>query len=314
VKRGVRAPDTRRRARSAALALVAAACSCAHGPHPGGGSSAGWAFAADSITTGLWRFDETGGTHVADAGPFQLEGRAGLDTHTDFGRIHGARVFTRALDSFVYVPYNPVLQSGGGLTVEAWIYLNSYPQFEDAPIAARWTPQANEQSWMFSVVGGSCIGPQRTTPPYTRLNSPCYHNDLIQQAPSSGATGSLMFAYQPDDASPRRAYFSTRILPLSKWVHVAATFDSRVVRLWVDGDLDAQFATRGGIRTSPTGLTIGNFLDPRWLSDFSGDLRVTNAPDTNPYYAFDGYIDELRVSSAAREGFPYAKTAKGIGR
>jgi Concanavalin A-like lectin/glucanases superfamily len=287
----------------AVLAVVAAACGCAHAPPGSGGDDAAAGTAPDSVTAGLWHMDETGGTPVADAGPFRLAGRAGLDTRTDFGRIRGARLFTRSIESFVYVPYNPMLEAGSGITVEAWIYLNAYGQYEDTPIAARWTQQASEQSWMFSVVGLD------TRPPFASLPSPGYHDGLLAQGPATGR-GRLMFAFQPEDASPPRAYFSTRVLPLSKWVHVAVSFDEKVVRLWVDGELDAQFASRGAIRDSRAGLVIGNYLDPRWLSDFGGDLRVTTAPDRNPYYAFDGFIDELRVSTAARSDFGYAKAVR----
>jgi len=288
-----------------ALALAAAAaCGCAHAPQSPGGREAAPAFVADSLTTGLWRMDETGGLLVGDAGRFRLTGRAGIDTRTDFGRIRGARLFTRSVDSFVYVPYTAALETTGGITVEAWIYLNAYGQYEDTPIAMRWTQQANEQSWMFSVLGLD------TRPPLARLVSPGYHDALIAQGLTAGR-GKLMFAFQPEDASPPRAYFSTRAIPLGKWVHVAASFDEALVRLWIDGELDAQFATRGAIRSSRAGLVIGNYIDPRWLSDLAGDLRVTTAPDMNPYYAFDGFIDELRISSTARFDFGYAKSGTG---
>jgi concanavalin A-like lectin/glucanase superfamily protein len=292
-----------RRAATALLlaALGAAASGCAHTPPGSRPDDGGTAVAADSVTAALWHMDETGGTLVADAGPFRLQGRAGIDTRTDFGRIRGARLFTRSIESFVHVPYNPVLEGGeGGITIEAWIYLNEYGQYEDTPIAARWTQQAGEQSWMLAVLG------QDTRPPIARLPSPGYHDGLIGQRAVTGR-GKLMFAFQPEDASPPRAFFSARTIDLGKWVHVAATFDGAIVRLWVDGELDAQFASRGGIRDSRADLLIGNYIDPRWLSEFGGELRVTTAPDMNPYYAFDGFIDELRISTTVRQDFAYAR-------
>jgi hypothetical protein len=288
-----------------ALVLAAAASAgCAHAPRASRGTDAVPAITPDSVTAGLWRMDETGGTYVGDAGRFHLSGRAGIDTRTDFGRIRGARLFTRSIDSFVYVAYAPVLEATGGITVEAWIHLNAYGQYEDTPIAARWTQQANDQSWMFSVLGLD------TRPPLARLVGPGYHDALIAQGPLGGK-GRLMFAFQPEDASPPRAYISTHVVPLEKWVHVAVSFDEALVRFWVDGELDAQFATRGRIRSSRAGLVIGNYIDPRWLTDLGGDLRVTTAPDMNPYYAFDGFIDELRISNEARLEFGYAKATSG---
>jgi len=305
--------------RGAAIALAAiglgaiAASGCAHGPRGAAPSPASPGIAPDSLTLGLWRMDETGGTRAADSGPYRLEGRAGIDTRTDFGRVRGARLFTRSIDSFVYVPYSLLLESSGGLTVEAWIHLNAYGQYEDTPIAARWTEQANEQSWMFSVLGLDI------RPPFAALPGPGYHEGLVAQragvsASTQSTRGELMFVFQPEDASTPHAYFSTRRIPLGQWTHVAVSFDGAVVRMWVDGDLDAQYATRGRIRPTRAGLVIGNYLDPRWLSDFSGDLRVVNAPDANPYYAFDGFLDELRISSEARADFGYARGEAGGGR
>jgi hypothetical protein len=286
----------------AALAAFAVAGSgCAHAPHasrPEGGAPA---VVGDSLTAGLWRMDETGGTHVADAGPHRIHGRAGIDTHTDFGRIRGARVFTRSVESFVLVPFHSAFEEGDGITIEAWIYINAYGQYEDTPIAARWTQQANEQSWMFSVLGLD------TRPPLARLPSPGYHYNLLGASAVNGR-GKLMFAYQPEDASPPRSFFSARAIPEEKWTHVAVTFDGALVRIWVDGELDAQFASRGSIRDSRADLVIGNSIDPRWLSEFGGELRVTTAPDMNPYYAFDGFIDELRISTVARPDFDYARS------
>jgi hypothetical protein len=50
-------------------------------------------------------------------------------------------------------------------------------------------------------------------------------------------------------------------------------------------------------------LLIGNYLDPHWLTDFGDQLRVGGAADRNPYYAFEGMIDELRISNVARDAF-----------
>jgi hypothetical protein len=295
------------RALKAALIAALAAAGCAGGARVARGPETITGIAPDSLSAGLWRMDETGGTLVADAGPNRLAGRAGIDTRTEFGRVRGARLFTRSIDSFVYVPPSPVLESGRGLTVEAWIFLNAYGQYEDTPIAARWTQQANEQSWMFSVLGLD------THPPIAALPSPGHHEQLLVHG-RVGTRGRLMFAIQLEEAGPPRAYFSTRGIPLGTWTHVAASFDESVVRLWIEGELDAQYVARGRIRSSRTGLVVGNYLDPRWLSDFGGDLRISNAPDMNPYYAFDGLIDELRISTTARGDFAYAKSATGVGK
>ena len=77
--------------------------------------------------------------------------------------------------------------------------------------------------------------------------------------------------------------------------------------IYLNDQLDAQYASPGRVRTSDAPLLIGNSLDPRWLTTFSGDLKVGPNADQTPYYAFVGLIDELRVSSRARADFPYAR-------
>ena len=296
----------------AALVLAAAVLAlsgCAHGARTGAGASeettaakparrgAPAPPAADSVTVGLWRFEENGGAHVADSGPFRLDAVAGTETRTDFGRFGHARVFHPSLDSFVLAPYSPAFETPGGLTVEAWIRPSAFATYEDMPIAARWTPRAGEQSWLFALVG------RRLKPPTVDRPSPGYHDELVRL----GSLGVLMFAFQPAEAGAPRAFFSSRPIELDGWTQVAATFDGQVVRFYLDGLLDSQYATPGSIRPSEAPLVIGNFLDPRWLTDFGGDLRAAQAPDPTPYYAFQGYIDELRISNRARESFPGAE-------
>ncbi len=278
----------------AAAAVTLASCAgTAHAPgrarHAGSGAVT-MAPEPDSVTAGLWHLDETGGTRAADAGPFRIDGVAGIDTRTDFGRVRGARHFTRSVESFLTMPYSPAFERGSGLTLEAWIYLDAYGDYEDTPIVGRWSPVANDQSWLFAVVG------RNLTPPLVALPSPGYHRDLV----SRGQRGQLLFAFQPGPASLPLAYVSNSVIELERWTHVAVSYDGVVVRFYIDGRPEAQYASQGSIRESHAPLMVGNYLDPRSLTDFGGDLRADNLVDRNPYYAFQGLIDELRVSTAAR--------------
>jgi hypothetical protein len=249
---------------------------------------------ADSVTTALWRMDETGGTRVPEASPFRLEGIAGPETITDFGRFNGARRFRQSLDSFVIVPDNPLFNFRGSFTIEAWIQLDDYGWYEATPIVAKWTPVANEQSWFFGIVG------YKRRPPASPRFSPGYLNQEV----AAGRPGTVMFAFQPEDAGLPRAFFSTRQVEIDRWTHVAATYDGEIVRIYVNGQVEGQYATTGAVRASTAPVMIGNFFDPRWLGTFGGDLRIEQPLDGTPYYAFTGVIDELRISSAARRDFP----------
>jgi hypothetical protein len=281
-----------RRALALAAVATALAFGCARGPaRPPDPTRA--APGADSVTVALWRFDEPVGSRCPDAGPFRLDATAGAGTSGGFGRFSGAREFTRVIDSFVYVPYNPVLDTPI-VTVEAWVLMHAFGQYEDTPIAARWTEEGSQQSWLFGIVGA------KLQPPAARLPSPGFHASLV----TSGLSGQVMFAFQPAEASQPRAFFSATRLQPERWTHIAASFDGEVARIFIGGRLDAQYATRGRIQSSQAPLLIGNYFNTRRLTAFSGELRMDPGGDDNPYYALEGMIDELRISSTARSEFP----------
>jgi concanavalin A-like lectin/glucanase superfamily protein len=278
------------------LAVSLAACA-KHGPHEVRAPAlAPTPPAADSVTVGLWRFDERAGIHAADSSPFRLSGTVGPDTRLEFGRYKGARSFTATAQSFVLIPYNPVMESPRGFTVEAWVYLRDYSQFELSGIAMRWTPVPNDQSWLLGVVGN------KLGPPTITVSSPGWFDDMVARL----NTGHVVFAFRPELAAGTQSFSSTATIPKLRWVHVAASVDGEVVRIYIDGRLDVQVAIANGIARSSAPLVVGNALDPRLLTDFGGDLRQdpTNLP--LPYYALNGIVDELRLSNVARQTFESA--------
>lgn len=248
---------------------------------------------ADSITSGLWRFDESAGQTSPDSGPFRLHGTVGLDARTDFGRFRSARRFSRSVDSFVLVPFNPEMESSRGFTIEAWIRLAAVGTYELTPIAGRWSEYGTDQSWVFGVVG------RKTSASVATLPSPGFFTPYVAGA----STGRLVLLVQPSLAGSAQGFGGATEIPLDTWTHVAASWDGDVVRLFVDGRLDTQYALRGSIRHSEAPMLVGNFLDTRRLTEFSGQLELDSAADHNPYYAFEGLIDELRLSSLARTTF-----------
>ena len=246
---------------------------------------------ADSVTVGLWHFDDRGGTRVQDSGPFRMTGVAGPDSRVEFGRYKSARSFTATVQSFVVVPYDPVMESPRGFTVEAWVYLNDISTYELSAIAMRWSPTADEQSWVLGVVGRNLAA--------TSTPSPAWFNEVV----GAFSTGRLVFAFRPETANSLQRFSSSTTLPTNRWVHVAASVDGEIVKLFIDGRLDVQVAVSTGIKRSEAPLVIGNALDPRHLTDRSGELRqdLTNSP--LPWYALNGLVDELRLSNVARKAF-----------
>jgi hypothetical protein len=77
---------------------------------------------------------------------------------------------------------------------------------------------------------------------------------------------------------------SGQVLRPGNWHHIAGVFDGREVRLYVDGLLVARAPGEGERRTNTLPLVIGADVDG------SG----------NPTSPFDGAIDEVRLSSAAK--------------
>jgi hypothetical protein len=280
-----------RASRFAMAAAVLGACVLAAGcAHLGGGPGESSAIPrADSVTLALYHFDESGGNTCADDGPRHLNAIAGIETRIEFGRFGSARTFTGTAESWVYVPYSPSLDVRR-ITIDAWISPEALGEAEDTPIAGRWTEYANEQSWLFSLVG---LRRQ------TRLGNPVmpgFHESLVTNA----SPGRLMFALQPAEAVPVQVFFSTREIVLGTWTHVAVSYDGEVVRFFVDERLDGQFAVRGTVRTTTAPLLIGNYFDTRRLTAFGGDMRVGTDLGYPPVYAFRGSIDELHISSEAR--------------
>ena len=275
----------------AAALLLGCAGTAKHGtaepkqpPHPP---------AADSVTVALWSFDENGGPTCGDSGPFRLRGTAGPETRTDFGRYKSARLFARTQQSFVFVPAGAALDVKGGFTIEAWVHVTSLSPYELEVIAARWTPIPGEQSWVFGITG------RNESVPLAPVNSP----GLFTRATSDQPAARLVFVMQPAEAAAVSSFASVAAVPLDRWVHVAATLDGSMVRLYLDGRLDSQYATRETIRPSAAPLVIGSFLDERRLSELTGQLLIDSPADYSRFYGFDGFIDEVRLSSVARSRF-----------
>jgi hypothetical protein len=278
-----------------ALAWLGATSGCAHvgGAGAAGGRRATPAPAPDSITVALWHLDESTGTRLFDSGPYRLALSSGVDTRPDFGRVNGARRFQRSLDSFLYSAANPVLVPSSGFTCEMWINPTDLGQYELTPLAGCWNESPNQQSWMFAL-GGQSISAGRAY-----LPSPGFFSFAVP----TPRPAQLVFIFQPRVAGGPRYFFSSATIALNRWTHVAVTFDDDVVRFWIDGIMDSQYASAGDIRPSQAPLLIGNYFDPTGLTGFTGTLRA-NVADPNPYYAYVGSMDEIRISSAARTDFP----------
>lgn len=263
---------------------------CAHAPLTG---TAGLAWqqppASNSTTLALWRFDEATGLDFADSGPAHRDGFLGIDTRTTFGRFHNARLFSPSLNSFAMILATRAPQLGDSWTIEAWIRPTAYGPVECNTIAGQWTGQPNEQGWMLGLSGfnRTMVAGAPARPNW--FNAPIRRRGI----------GLLLFVFQPSEASDPVALESTLAIDLDRWTHVAVTEDHTELRMYVDGRLDAQFASGSRVRQTAAPLVIGNLIDARWLTDSQGATRVPSDSQEFPFYAFEGAIDEVRISDSA---------------
>ncbi len=270
--------------------ILLAVSNCAHAPLSETGDLA-WQQppASNTTTVGLWRFDETTGLEFADSGPAGRDGILGIDTRPEFGRFHNARSFTPSLNSFAMVPAARAPQLGDSWTIEAWIRPTAYGPVECTTIAGEWTSLPDEQSWMLGLTGfDRTVIPEAPPRP-----------DWFTAAIHRGGVGLLVFVIQPREASDVLAFESTQTIELNRWTHIAITQDHQELRMLIDGRLDAQYATGARVRSTATPLSIGNLIDARWLTSSQGAPRVPSDSQEFPFYAFEGVIDEFRISDMA---------------
>ena len=102
------------------------------------------------------------------------------------------------------------------------------------------------------------------------------------------------FAIQPDETidfivNSNQTYkaITTQKVLIGQWSYVVATYDRNYMRIYINGIENASLAYTEPIQTSSVNLRIAS--------------RVYGTGNTGPQgYTFDGDVDEVRVSSAAR--------------
>jgi hypothetical protein len=142
----------------------------------------------------------------------------------------------------VLVPDDPRLSVGNALTIDCWVKTDVAGQ---------------NDTWIVNRIQGGGIDTG-------------YRLGMIAGRPS--------FALPQTDWSHHLT--GPEPLPLGRWVHLAATFDGRTMRLYVDGDEVASRERPGRVNPSHFDLVIGSF-----------------APGSRAH--FTGLVDEVRLFSRA---------------
>lgn len=163
-------------------------------------------------------------------------------------------LFFDGTDDYVQVPDSNSLDLSTGLTVEAWI--NSNSTSGPRTIVSKWRDSApRDHSFIFKDHNSN-----------DKLRIELSKNDHNDLADVQGATSIIT----------------------GNWIHVAATYDQNVVKLYYNGNLDSSSAPKtggGNIKNSITDLLIGAVnLNGQGLG---GEV-------------FSGLIDEVRIWDHAR--------------
>ncbi len=194
----------------------------------------------NAAATGLvaaYGFDEAGGTSATDSSGSGNTGTISGAVRT-IGHA-GSSLSFDGVNDWVTVPDAASLDLTTGMTVEAWVY-----------------PTALGTAWrtiLFKEQVGDLVYGMYANRDSTRPNAQVF---VAGQARDVDGTGAL---------------------PLNTWSHLAATYDSAALRLYVNGTQVAQVARTGAIATSTGVVRIGgNNIWGEWFAGRIDDVRVYN--------------------------------------
>ena len=144
----------------------------------------------------------------------------------------------------ISVPDDSTLQFTNQLTLMAWCYLTSYTG--GPTVFAKYSISGSRQGYYMNV---------------------------------NGTTGILQFAYDTDSTTTFLQVASTHAVPLNRWVHLAATYnsDTNNISLYIDGVKDGeQTSSISPLGTGTSDFYIGRYSDSAaqyWKGSLS-DLRA----------------------------------------
>ncbi|MBN2018842.1 MAG: tetratricopeptide repeat protein [Sedimentisphaerales bacterium] len=197
---------------------------------------------------GWWKFDETEGVTAKDSSGNNHNGTLNQDAKWAAGKIGGA-VELNGLGGFVRIADEPAFDIAGQVTIACWVNFRSAP-YDWTAIVTK-----GDSSWRLSTVN-------KERKFHFSVND--YTRNELNSIILNGST----------------------MVNTNEWHHVAAVYDGSVMRIYVDGKLDASKTWKGGISKNDFDVLIGE-----------------NAEKKNRF--FDGLIDDVRV-------YNYALPAKDI--
>src|SRR3989441_20994 len=192
-------------------------------------------------------FAEGAGTTVADSSGNNNTGTISGATWTTAGKFGSALVFN-GTNSWVSISNSPSLHLTTGLTLEACVNPFSIPPAGCSPAATC--------SWMDVI----------------HKDSDRYYIEASSNVNGQPEAGGIF-------GSGKHIVFAPSALPINTWTHLALTYDSAMIRFYVNGALVASAPETTPITTSTNPLFIGG--------------------DQTQGQFFNGLIDEVRVYNRA---------------
>jgi len=205
------------------------------------------------ITTGVrgaeliaaWSFDNDTAATVADVSGNGFNG-VGTDTVIVDGKFGKAMEFDGEEPSHVEIPHDEALNVQDAITVEAWVKPTSFIGL--GGIAQKWGDDTTRRQYLLCSVNA---------------NVSFYISGSGDTWPSAAGTSAMV---------------------VDEWVHLAGTYDSQNIRLYFNGELDAETANDEGLFASDVPFWIGGY-GPN--ADFASNRH------------FPGVIDEVRLWAGA---------------
>ncbi len=203
------------------------------------------AFANDPVA--WWQFNETSGSTALDSSGYGHTGMIFGTPDRIAGKVGNALQFD-GTDDWVTIPDAADLHLTGDMSLALWVN----------------PARLETNAWILLVGKGDSSSPARE---FELWIEP--------------VTGQLVFK-QGDNTGQQINLYSSQALPLNRWTHVLVTVQGNVVRLFLNGSLDA------------TGTRVGAPLATSW---------PVTLGHRNNYAYFQGAIDEVRLYGRAISNF-----------
>lgn len=275
--------------------------------------------ATDATTEGYWTFNSSVVTDDRQNGKPVLtaEIRTGSPASIPGGECPAPEISS---DQAVSCPTSLFVQNGGdelcrghveitntppwptpkALTLEAWIYPleRTGPCNSGATCSPTQVPECRRTIISRSI---ECEEGTNQYPFSLRLDpDSAKRNILVAAVNNDGTNVELCYA-------PALTSLGAELIPYDEWTYVGMTYDGATIRLYVNGEPVASKAAPGEIRNLYGNFVIGAQKNERNTACYTGWCQQPEG-DRDPAKPFElpfnGYIDDVRVSSAVNPCSP----------